>query len=77
MEVNGKGDGPLGLSLIPKPADLTIHAAPGVHRDGQLYGWITNGLPGSAMPGWRSGLSNTDRWNSVNFIRTMIPRAEP
>jgi copper transport protein len=73
----GKGDGPLGLTLIPRPADLTIHAVPGVHTDGQLYDWITNGFPGSAMPAWRDGLSDTDRWNLVNLIRTMAPKAQP
>jgi copper transport protein len=71
---DGKGDGPLGLSLIPRPADLTIHAVPGVHTDAQLYDWITNGFPGSAMPAWRNQLSDTDRWNLVNFIRTFAPK---
>jgi mono/diheme cytochrome c family protein len=71
---SGKGDGPLGLALIPRPADLTIHAVPGVHTDAQLYGWITDGFPGSAMPAWRSSLSDTDRWNLVNFIRTLAPK---
>ncbi len=73
----GKGDGPLGLTLIPRPADLTIHAVPGVHTDAQLFDWITNGFPGSAMPAWRSNLSDTDRWNLVNFIRTFAPKANP
>ncbi len=70
----GKGDGPLGITLIPRPADLTIHAVPGVHTDAQLYEWITNGFPGSAMPAWRTILSDTDRWNLVNFIRTLAPK---
>ena len=74
---SGKGDGPLGLTLIPRPADLTIHAVPGVHTDAQLFDWITNGFPGSAMPPWRSNLSDTDRWNLVNFIRTFAPKANP
>jgi mono/diheme cytochrome c family protein len=73
----GKGDGPLGLTLIPRPADLIIHAVPGVHTDAQLFDWITNGFPGSAMPAWRSNLSDTDRWNLVNFIRTFAPKTNP
>jgi copper transport protein len=67
----GKGDGPVGMTLNPRPADLTIHTAPGVHTDGQLYEWITNGFPGSAMPAWGGVLSETDRWNLVNYIRTL------
>jgi copper transport protein len=73
----GKGDGPIGLTLLPRPADLTIHAVPGVHTDAQLFEWITNGFPGSAMPAWRNGLSDTDRWNLVNFIRTLAPKPQP
>jgi copper transport protein len=72
--VSGKGDGPRGLALIPRPADLTVHAIPGVHTDAQLFEWITNGFPGSAMPAWRQILSDTDRWNLVNFIRTLAPK---
>jgi mono/diheme cytochrome c family protein len=71
---SGKGDGPLGVVLNPRPADLSQHAIPGVHTDAQLYEWITNGFPGSAMPAWKSRLSDTDRWNLVNFIRTLAPK---
>ena len=70
----GKGDGPLGVVLNPRPADLSQHAIPGVHTDSQLYEWITNGFPGSAMPAWKSRLSDTDRWHLVNFIRTLAPK---
>ena len=72
--VSGKGDGPVGLTLNPRPADLTLHAIPGVHTDAQLYEWISDGFPGSRMPAFRSILSDTDRWNLVNFIRTLAPK---
>jgi copper transport protein len=72
--VSGKGDGPAGLTLNPRPADLTQHAIPGVHTEAQLYEWISDGFPGSRMPAFRSTLSDTDRWNLVNFIRTMAPK---
>ena len=72
--VSGKGDGPVGLTLNPRPADLTQHAVPGVHTDAQLFEWITNGFPGSRMPAFKSRLSDTDRWNLVNFIRTLAPQ---
>jgi len=72
--ISGKGDGPLGLTLNPRPADLTKHAVPGVHTDAQLFEWITNGFPGSRMPAWKTVLSDTDRWNLVNFIRTLAPK---
>jgi copper transport protein len=72
--VSGKGDGPVGLTLNPRPADLRQHAIPGVHTDAQLFEWISDGFPGSRMPAFRSVLSDTDRWNLVNFIRTLAPK---
>jgi copper transport protein len=70
----GKGDGPVGVTLNPRPADLTQHAILGIHTDAQLFEWITNGFPGSRMPAFKSALSDTDRWNLVNFIRTLAPK---
>lgn len=67
----GKGDGPVGKTLSPPPADLTVHAAPGLHTDWQLYEWISNGYPGSQMPAFGGLLTDTQRWELVNFIRTL------
>ena len=72
--VKGNGDGPNGLTLNPRPADLSQHAIPGVHADAQLFEWITNGFPGSRMPAFKTALSDTDRWHLVNFIRTFAPK---
>ncbi len=65
----GRGDGPAGVRLVPRPADLRIHMAAG-HTDGQLFYWVSYGVPGSAMPAWRNDLSEADRWNIINYIRT-------
>jgi len=70
----GLGDGPVGLTLSPRPANLQLHAVPGVHTDGQLYLWVSDGYPGSVMPAFRGSLSDDDRWNVVNFIRTLAPK---
>jgi mono/diheme cytochrome c family protein len=59
------------LTLIPPPADLYQHTQPGVHPDGRLYDWITNGFSGnSQMPIFKDILTDDDRWNVVNYIRT-------
>jgi len=68
---SGKGDGPAGLALNPPPADLTYHTIPGVHSDGQLFYWISQGLPRTAMPAFTSIFSEVQRWDIVNFIRTL------
>jgi copper transport protein len=39
------------------------------HTDGELFDWLSNGVPGTAMPAYRDSLSETDRWNLINYIR--------
>ncbi|MGQ0603390.1 MAG: CopD family protein, partial [Anaerolineales bacterium] len=70
----GKGDGPVGMTLNPRPADLAQHAVPGVHTDGQLYEWVTNGYPGSVMPAFKTNLSDEQRWHLINYLRTFAPQ---
>ncbi len=72
--LTGKGDGPLGQTLIPPPADLSLHVVAGLYDDAQLYQWISDGVSGSRMPSFRSSLSVTDRWNLVNYLRTLAAR---
>jgi mono/diheme cytochrome c family protein len=66
----GRGDGPAGLRLVPRPADLRIHTAPGVHTDGELYYWVAYGFPNSAMPAWKErGLTDEQIWSVLNYAR--------
>ncbi len=67
----GAGDGPIGRTLNPAPADLRLHAVPGVHTDGALYLWVTQGITGSPMPAFANVLSERDRWDIVNYVRTL------
>jgi copper transport protein len=64
----GHGDGPAAQSLNPKPFDLTVHV--GLHADGVLWGWISDGIPRTAMPAWKTQLSENQRWEVVDFLRT-------
>ena len=66
--VSGRGDGPLGRTLRPRPADFRVHMAAG-HTDGELYDWISNGVPGTAMPPYADRLTEEQRWHLINFIR--------
>lgn len=65
----GKGDGPGAAALNPKPADFSAEHVQ-VLSDGGLFWFITNGVPGSAMPPWGEVLSEQQRWEVVNFLRT-------
>jgi copper transport protein len=64
--LNARGDGPLAASLNPRPADLRVHVAQ--HTEGQLWLWLSDGFPGSAMPAFRSTLSDEDRWHVINYL---------
>ena len=66
---SGRGDGPTGLRLVPRPADLRVHTAPGVHTDGELFYWVSYGFPGSAMPAWKDTLTEQQRWDAINYAR--------
>ena len=65
----GRGDGPAGLRLVPRPADFRVHMAAG-HTDGQLFYWVTSGVQGTAMPAFGNRLSDQERWDVINYIRT-------
>jgi mono/diheme cytochrome c family protein len=69
----GLGNGPVGLTLRPPPANLQVHMVPGVHTDAQIFEWITNGYPNSPMPAFRDALTEDQRWHLLNYIRTLVP----
>ena len=66
----GSGDGPAGRALRPPPADLTSRHT-GNHTAGDLFWWLSHGIRGSAMPGFQDQLSETDRWDLINFLRAL------
>lgn len=67
--VEGKGDGAAVAGLNPKPADF--HAAHVQElADGALFYIITHGREGTAMVAWENILSEEQRWEVVNFLRT-------
>lgn len=68
--VSGFGDGPAGRALRPPPADLTAKHT-GDHTAGDLFWWLSHGIRGSAMPGFEDRLSETDRWDLINFLRAL------
>ena len=66
--VDGNGGGPLAGTTQVQPPSLKAHLSQ--HSDGDLFYWITNGLPGG-MPAWADKLSVQDRWNLVNYLRSI------
>jgi copper transport protein len=72
--LSGRGDGPAGVVLRPRPADFRVHLATD-HTDSQLYSWVRKGVEGTAMPAFEHILSEDEIWHVINFIRTLVPPA--
>jgi mono/diheme cytochrome c family protein len=66
----GKGDGPGAAGLDPKPAELTADHVQ-ANSDGALFYTISEGRPDTAMVSWAATYSEEQRWNLVNFIRSL------
>ena len=64
----GLGDGPAGAALDPPPADLVVHVP--LHSDADLFGFVSEGIPGTAMAALGERLSNDEIWHVVNYVRT-------
>ena len=73
----GRGDGSAAENLLPRPRDFTrglykIRSTETgqVPTDQDLFDIITEGMPGTSMPGWETSLSANERWEVVAYIKT-------
>jgi mono/diheme cytochrome c family protein len=64
----GNGDGPDAADLGIHPAKLSDPAMR-TQTDGELFWKITVGK--KPMPNYRTRLSPTDRWNVINYLRSL------
>jgi mono/diheme cytochrome c family protein len=69
----GAGDGPVAESLMRHPADFTDEKMMSKATDGELFWKMTTGRP--PMPSWEDQLSETERWELVNYLRTLTEKA--
>ena len=67
----GEGNGQIAALLANKPANLTLDVTQN-KSDGALFLTLTNGVPGR-MPPMVENLTVRDRWDMVNYIRTLEP----
>jgi mono/diheme cytochrome c family protein len=68
---HGRGDGSAACDLDPRPADL-CGLGIGAESDGALFWKITTGK--ASMPSFETEISERDRWNVINYLRTLKPR---
>ncbi len=73
----GAGDGPAAAYMLPRPRNFTgglykirTTASGQLPTDADLLRAIDEGLPGSAMPGWKGRLSQAERRNVMAYIKT-------
>ena len=69
--VTGEGNGQIAALLANKPANLTSVITQS-KSDGALFTTITNGVDGR-MPPMIENLNVRDRWDVINYIRTLAP----
>jgi mono/diheme cytochrome c family protein len=65
----GRGDGPAGQALDPKPRDLSELQAR--VEDDYLFWRIAEGKPGTSMVAWKGILADEQIWQAVAFIRML------
>jgi mono/diheme cytochrome c family protein len=65
---SGDADGPAVIELNIHPAKLSDPKL-STESDGSLFWKITNGK--KPMPAYGKRISETDRWNVVNYVRTL------
>lgn len=71
----GEGTGPVAAFLINfKPANLTSDVVQ-AKSDGSIFLTITNGIEG-AMPPLNENLTVSERWDVVNYVRTLKKPAQ-
>ena len=66
-----EGNGPVSALLANKPANLTLDVTQS-KSDGALFLTLTNGVT-DRMPPMIENLTVRDRWDVVNYIRTLKP----
>ena len=78
-----KGDGPAAFTLVPRPANLQLHTPQ--HAPGEVFYWISTGIPGTFMPAWgvvdpATGvpkLSDDERWAILRYVQALARGEQP
>jgi len=69
----GRGDGPAGKNLNPRPANIARFAKMPMASDAYLFWTISEGgVPvQSAMPPFKKGLSEQEIWEIISYLRQL------
>ena len=75
----GYGDGPAARALNPRPANLAWLSRMPMSRWDPFMFWTVSegGAPfGTAMPSFKTSLSEADRWAVIAYIQASLPAAK-
>ena len=67
----GDGKGPGGAGINPPPRNFTCKATMKDISDGQMFGIIKAGSPGTAMPAFKN-LKDQQVWQLIHYIRQFV-----
>ncbi len=70
----GASNGPAAGSLPQKPANFTDVRMMKQATDGELFWKMTTGR--APMPSWQDRLSETERWELVNYLRVLTKKGQ-
>ena len=74
--VNCHGPQGKGTETIPDPdtrdpTDLLTEPHTANYTVGNVFHWLSHGIPDTAMPGFSATLTEEDRWDLVNFLHAL------
>lgn len=74
----GEGDGPAASRMLPRPRDFTrgvykirTTASGEIPTDADLLHVVEQGMPGTAMPEWRTQLSERERRDVIAYVKSL------
>jgi len=70
----GKGDGAAAAQMTVKPSNLADEKWDHGSTDGEIFVLIRDGLPKSAMKGFKEKVKDPEVWNIVNYLRSIGPK---
>lgn len=73
---DGRGTGPRAPFLSPRPGNF-VSAATSAKTDQELLQIIEEGIPRTAMKGWKTKLSKQDRIDVLAYIRSLVHFQRP
>ncbi len=67
----GKGTEVILDPEIKDPTDLLTEPHTAKYTVGNVYHWLSHGIPGTNMPGFSAKLSEEERWDLINYLHAL------